>query len=331
MHRFSFRMLGILVLTLGVAASVDFVRPVHADAIKSVAIMTMVDTPQLVEVKDGIIKGLATHGYVEGKNLKIDFKSAQGNFGTAQQIARQFVGEAPDVIVAITTPVSQAVVAATRDLPIIFTTVTDPVSAKIVSSGTHPGGNVSGVSELVPTELQINLVRDVVPNLKTLGLLYDSSQDSSRATADSIKTAAPKMGFKVIEAPAMGVNNVASAAQSLVGRVDAIFVPNDTIVYAAFETVVKVAQDAHLPLFSAERRSVQRGSIGTVGFDFGQMGVQTAEMVAKVLKGTKPGDIDVVYMKDTPNGIGLYLNKASAEKMGVTIPKSVLDRAATIF
>jgi putative ABC transport system substrate-binding protein len=187
------------------------------------------------------------------------------------------------------------------------------------------------VSDLVPTELQINLVRDVVPNLKTLGLLYDSSQDSSRATADSIKSAAPQMGFKVIEAPAMGVNNVASAAQSLVGRVDAIFVPNDTIVYAAFETVVKVAQDAHVPLFSAERRSVQRGSIGTVGFDFGQMGVQTAEMIDKVLKGTKPGDLDVVYMKDTPNGIGLYLNRASAEKMGVTIPKSVLDRAATIF
>jgi len=235
------------------------------------------------------------------------------------------------VIVAITTPVSQAVIAATKDLPIIFTTVTDPISAKIVLSKTHPGGNVSGVSDLVPTELQINLVRDVVPDLKTLGLLYDSSQDSARATADSIKNIAPQMGFNVIEAPAMGVNNVASAAQSLVGRVDAIFVPNDTIVYAAFETVVKVAQDAHVPLFSAERRSVQRGSIGTVGFDFGQMGVQTAEMVDKVLKGTKPGDLDVVYVKDTPNGLGLYLNKTSAEKMGVIIPKSVLDRAVTIF
>jgi putative tryptophan/tyrosine transport system substrate-binding protein len=327
MHRF--RMVGILALTLGIAAC--FVGPVHADAMKHVAVITMVDTPQLIEVKDGILKGLTAHGYVEGKNLKFDFKSAQGNFGTAQQIARQSVGEAPDVIVAITTPVSQAVVAATKDLPVIFTTVTDPVSAKIVSTNTHPGGNVSGVSDLVPTELQLNLVRDVVPGLKTLGVLYDSSQDSARATADSIKSLAPKMGFKVIEAPATGVNNVASAAQSLVGRVDAIFVPNDTIVYAAFETVVKVAQDAHVPLFSAERRSVQRGSIGTVGFDFGQMGVETAEMVDKVLKGAKPGDLDVVYMKDTANGIGLYLNKASAEKMGVTIPKSVLDRAATIF
>ncbi len=216
MHRLSLRTLGILAPTLAVAASIGFIGSVHADATRNVAIMTMVDTPQLIEVKDGIIKGLASHGYVEGKNLKIDFKSAQGNFGTAQQIARQFVGEAPDVIVAITTPVSQAVVAATKDLPVIFTTVTDPISAKLVSGNTHPGGNVSGVSDLVPTELQINLVKDVVPGLKTLGLLYDSSQDSARATVNSIKSIAPQMGFNVIEAPAMGVNNVASAAQSLV-------------------------------------------------------------------------------------------------------------------
>jgi putative tryptophan/tyrosine transport system substrate-binding protein len=331
MRRSWFRMMGVMTFALCAVASANSPTPVLAAEMKNVAIMTMVDTPQLLEVKEGLLKGLTARGYVEGKNLKVDFKSAQGNFGTAQQIARQFVGDAPDVIVAITTPVSQAVVAATKDLPVVFTTVTDPVSAKIVSSNTHPGGNVSGVSDLVPTELQINLVREVVPGLKTLGLVYDSSQDSARATANSIKAIAPKLGLTIIEAPAMGVNNVASATQSLVGRVDAIFVPNDTIVYAAFETVVKVAQDAHVPLFSAERRSVQRGSIGTVGFDFGQMGVQTADMVDKVLKGAKPGDMDVVYMKDVPNGIGLYLNKASAEKMGVTIPGSVLDRATTIF
>jgi putative ABC transport system substrate-binding protein len=330
MRRFPSSLLNIAVLVLGVGAS-GTVRLAHAGDNKTVAIMAMVDTPQLIEVRDGVIKGLAAHGYVEGKNLTIDYKSAQGNFGTAQQIARQFVGESPDVIVAITTPVSQAVVASTKELPVIFSTVTDPVSAKLVPRATHPGGNVSGVSDEVPTDLQINLVRQIVPNMKTLGLLYDSSQDSSRATAESIKQVAPKMGFAVIEAPAMGVNNVASAAQSLVGRVDAVFVPNDTIVYSAFETVVKVAQEAHLPLFSAERRSVQRGSIGTIGFDFTQVGMQTAELVNQVLNGKKPGDMDVVYMRDIPNATGLYLNKASAEKMGVTIPSSLLDHAATVF
>lgn len=157
------------------------------------------------------------------------------------------------------------------------------------------------------------------------------AQDASRSTVESIKALAPKMGFTVVEAAAMGLNNVPSAAQSLVGRVDAIFVPNDTTVYATFESVVKVAQDAKVPLFSAERRSVQRGSIGTVGFDFSQIGERTADLVDKVLTGTKAGDMDVVYMKDAPGYLGMYLNKASAEKMGVNIPKALLDRAATVF
>jgi putative ABC transport system substrate-binding protein len=331
MYRSSLRVFTAVTLALCAAVWADAGRQAGAADTKSIAIVTMVDTPQLLEVKDGIIKGLAAHGYVEGKNLKVNFKSAQSNFGTAQQIARQFIGEAPDVIVSITTPASQAVVAAAKDLPVIFTTVTDPVSAKLVPSKTHPGGNVSGVSDVVPTERQIGLVKQIIPGLKTLGLLYDSASDSSRASAESIKALGPTMGFTVIEAAAMGLNNVPSAAQSLVGRVDAIFVPNDTTVYATFESVVKVAQDAHVPLFSAERRSVQRGSIGTVGFDFSQIGMKTADMIDKVLSGTKPGDLDVIYMENEPGALGLYLNKASAEKMGVTIPKELLDHAAIVF
>jgi putative ABC transport system substrate-binding protein len=129
----------------------------------------------------------------------------------------------------------------------------------------------------------------------------------------------------------MGLNNVAAAAQNLVGKVDAILVPNDTTVYAAFEAVVKVAQDTRTPLFTAERRSVERGAIATVGFDFGEMGKLTAGYVERVLKGEKPGDIDAMYMKDDPKSLSLYVNKASAEKMGVTVPQSVLSRAAHVF
>src|SRR4029078_976034 len=113
----------------------------------------MNDTPQLVEVKEGLIQGLAAHGYAEGKNLKVDFKSAQGNFGTAQQIVRQFIGDKPEVIVSITTPTSQATAAATKDIPIIFTTVTDPVKSKLVTQEKHPGGNASGISDALSTAL----------------------------------------------------------------------------------------------------------------------------------------------------------------------------------
>ncbi len=302
-----------------------------AQTLKKIDIITMNDTPQLLEVKDGLIKGLTDHGYVDGKNINVDFKSAQGNFGTAQQIVRQFIGDNPDLIVTITTPTSEAAVAATKDVPIVFSTVTDPIKAKLVSSLTHPGGNVSGVCDLVPTERQMDVVKEIVPNLKTLGLVYDPSLDNSRSTVESIKAIAPKMGFTVVESAAMGINNVPAAGQNLVGKVDAIFVPNDTTVYGAFETLVKIAQDAKVPLFTAERRSVERGAVATVGFDFFQMGVATADMADKVLKGAKPGDLDVVFMKDLPNSLGLYINKASAEKMGVTISPELLQKAAHVF
>jgi putative ABC transport system substrate-binding protein len=302
-----------------------------AQSVKKVDIITMNDTPQLLEVKEGLLKGLAEHGYVDGQNMKVDFKSAQGNFGTAQQIVRQFIGDHPDVIVTITTPTSQAAVAATKEIPIVFSTVTDPIKSKLVPTLKHPGGNASGVDDLVPTEQQLDVVKQIVPNLKRLGIVYDPSLDNARSTVESIKAVAPKMGFTVVESTAMGLNNVPAAGQNLVGKVDAIFVPNDTTVYAAFESIVKICQDAKVPLFTAERRSVQRGAVATVGFDFVDMGVVTSHMVDKVLKGTKPGDMDVVSMKDQPGSLGLYINKASAEKMGVTIPPELLKKAAHVF
>ncbi len=244
---------------------------------------------------------------------------------------RQFIGDSPDVIVTITTPTSQAAVAATKDIPIVFSTVTDPLKAKLVTAIKHPGGNATGISDLVPTERQLNVVKEIVPKLKTLGLVYDPSLPNAVSTVESIKAVAPKMGFTTVEAPAMGLNNVPSAGQSLVGKVDAIFVPNDTTVYAAFEALVKVCQDAKVPLFTAERRSVQRGAIATVGFDFKQIGVRTADMVDKVLKGTKPGDIDVEFMDQVPGALALYINKAAAEKMGVTISPELLKTAAQVF
>ena len=312
-------------LSFAVLALMSAAVPADAQGTKTVAIISMNDTPQLMEVKDGVTAGLAERGYVDGKNIKIDFQSAQGNFGTAQQIARQFVGENADVIVSITTPASQAVVAATKEIPIVFTTVTDPLRAKIITSFKHPGGNVTGVSDLVPTERQIDVVKEILPKLQTLGLLYDPSLDNSRSTVDSIKELAKTKGFKTVESTAMGLNNVAAAAQNLVGKVDAIFVPNDTTVYSAFEAVVKVAQDTKTPLFTAERRSVERGAIATVGYDFGEMGKVTARYVERVLKGEKPGDIDAMYMKDDPNSLSLYVNKESAETMGVTVPQALLS------
>jgi len=298
---------------------------------KKIDMITMTDTPQLLEVHDGIVAGLKQLGYVEGKDIQIDFKSAQGNFGTAQQIVRQFVGDRPDVIVPITTPTSQATAAATKDIPIVFTTVTDPIAAKLVSKLDKPGGNISGVSDPVPIKQMMTMIKEFVPGLKKLGLVYDPSLPNSVVTVKQIKEVATTMGFTTVESAAMGLNNVPTAGQALVGKVDAIFVPNDTTVYAVFESLVKVAQDGKVPLFTAERRSVQRGAIATIGLDFVRMGVVTAGMIDKVLKGTKPGDLDVIDMAEQPGALSLYINKGAAEKMGVKISPELLKKAAEVF
>jgi len=298
---------------------------------KKIDMITMTDTPQLLEVHDGIVAGLKQLGYVEGKDIQIDFKSAQGNFGTAQQIVRQFVGDRPDVIVPITTQTSQATAAATKDIPIVFTTVTDPIAAKLVSKLDKPGGNISGVSDPVPIKQMMTMIKEFVPGLKKLGLVYDPSLPNSVVTVKQIKEVATTMGFTTVESAAMGLNNVPTAGQALVGKVDAIFVPNDTTVYAVFESLVKVAQDGKVPLFTAERRSVQRGAIATIGLDFVRMGIVTAGMIDKVLKGTKPGDLDVIDMAEQPGALSLYINKGAAEKMGVEISPELLKKAAEVF
>jgi putative ABC transport system substrate-binding protein len=232
--------------------------------VKNVAIITMNDTPQLLEVKDGLMAGLASHGYTEGKNLNVNFKSAQGNFGTAQQIVRQFIGENPDVIVTITTPTSQAAIAATKDIPIIFTTVTDPLKSKLVTQEKHPGGNASGISDLVPAERQLDVVKEIVPNLKTLGLVYDPGLDNARSTVESIRRLRRGMGFTIAGRPRH--LNVPSAGQALVGEVVRSSC-RTTPRFTAPLNRCEGAQDAKVRSYR-RARSVQRGAVVTVGFDF---------------------------------------------------------------
>ena len=301
-----------------------------AATLKHVDIITMVDTPQLVELEGGIEKGLSEIGLGKDK-VAIDFKSAQGNFGTAQQIVRGFVGDSPDAIVAITTAPSQAAAAATKDIPVVFSAVTDAVRAKVVTSNVHPGGNVTGVCDEVPYGRQIDLIKQLVPKLKTLGIVYDPGMDSSLSSIDRIKALAQQSGFTVLLSPAVDGNSVAAAGQNLVGRADAIYVPNDTTVLAAIEALVKVGQDAQLPIFTGERRSVQRGSVATIGYDFEEIGRITAGLVKQVLDGTKPGDIDVVMMENQDKGMSLVFNKTTAAKMGVTIPPELLAKASQVY
>jgi putative ABC transport system substrate-binding protein len=303
---------------------------VHAADTKKIAISMIIEVPQLLQTKDGVLGGLSERGFSEGRNLSVEYQTANGSMPTQQQIARKFVGEVPDVIVAITTPTSQAMVAATKDIPIVFATVIDPVKAKVISKYDKPGGNVTGVSDAPPVAQQLRLMREILPNLKKLGFIYNPSLDSSKATLEWINEQGKPLGIEVVESPAPTANEVIPAARKLVGKVDAIFIPNDTTVVASIEAIVKIGEETKTPIFTGETRGVERGGIASIGLNYTEVGRLAGHMVAEVLNGKKPGDIDAIIAYQKLPNLDVYVNKRSALAMGIAIPQTVLARATKV-
>jgi putative tryptophan/tyrosine transport system substrate-binding protein len=293
---------------------------------KTVAVTAIVEHPALDAARKGIKDELADEGYVEGKNLDFVFESAEGNPAIAARIAQKLVGEKPDVIVPISTPSAQAVVGATKDIPVVFTAVTDPVGAKLVPDLEHPGGNVTGMSDLSPIGLHLDLIKEIMPKATQLGVIYNPGEANSIALLQLLEKEAPGHGLTVVEAPAPRSADVLAAAQSLVGEVDAIYVPTDNTVVAALEAVVKVGTDNQLPVFAGDTDSVPRGAIAALGFNYYDLGRQTGKMVARVLKGEKPGDLPVERIRTTQ----LFVNPGAARSMGINLPDEVIKRAKVV-
>ncbi|OKO86792.1 hypothetical protein AC629_15660 [Bradyrhizobium sp. NAS80.1] len=294
---------------------------------KKVMISTVVEVPQLVETKEGVLKGLAERGFEDGRNIKVEYQTANGNASTQQQIAKKFVGDGADLIVAITTPTAQAMASVTNSVPIVFATVTDPIKAKLIPQFKAPGGNITGVSDAPPLAAQLILFHEIVPKLKKLGFIYNPGLDSSNATLERLREEGSKLGITIVEAAAPTTNEVIPATKKLVGNVDAIYVPNDTTVVAALETVVKVGQETKIPVFTGETRGVDRGAIASVGLDYIEVGRMAGHMAATILAGAKPGDVDaVIAYQKLPNFV-VVLNKGAAAATGVTLPEAVLKRA----
>lgn len=291
-----------------------------------VATTAIVEHPALDAVRDGVKAVLEENGYSD-KELKFTYESAQGQPAIAAQIARKMVGDAPDVIVAIATPSAQAAVSASRDIPIVFSVVTDPIGAKVVQSLKQPGGNVTGLSDMVNVEQQLALIKEFMPKLHTLGVLYNPGETNSVSIVEALKKAAKRMGISIVESPAPKSSDVMIASKQLVGKTDAIYCPTDNTIVSAFESVVRVGIDAQIPVFAADTGSVSRGAVAAVGYNYLELGRQTGDIVVRILKGEKPGSIDVKQAE----GTDLFVNKKTAALMGIKIPAAVLARATKII
>ena len=309
-------------LALAVAA----VAPAMAQQ-KSVAVTAIVEHPALDAVRDGVQAALKDAGFESGKNLKWQYQSAQGNTGTAAQIARKFVGDKPDAIVAIATPSAQAVVASTKTVPVVFSAVTDPVVAKLVSSWEPSKTNVTGVSDMLALDKQMELLKQVVPNAKRVGMVYNPGEANSVVVVKELQKLLPTLGMTLVEAAAPRSVDVGSAARSLIGKVDVIYTNTDNNVVSAYEALVKVGQEAKIPLVASDTDSVKRGAIAAFGINYRDLGEQTGRMVVRILKGEKPGDIK----PEVSTKMELFVNPGAAEKQGVKLPEALVKSAAQVI
>lgn len=294
-----------------------------------IGITQIVTHPALDANRQGFIDQLEKEGFVQGENVKYDFRNPEGDMSLAASIAQKFVSEKVDMILAIATPTAQACVHAVKDtdIPVVFGAVTDPVAAGLVDSWDEPGGQVTGISDWADVGTQIQLILEIVPEVKKLGVIYNSGETNSKVQVDELKKVGPGLGLdRIIEANAATTADVLGAAQSLMGRVDAVWVPTDNTVVSAFDAVIKVCEDHQVPVFAADTATVERGAIGTPGIDYYVLGLENGKVAAQILQGTPPADIPVKKVPMTD----LHVNPAAAERMGVSIPDSVLERASKI-
>jgi len=299
-----------------------------ADA-ATISVSQFVEHPAL----DAVLLGFQDYLKEKGIEVKYNIHNAQANMGTATQIAQQMIGEKADLLVAIATPSAQTCVQSLSKAPaylkrpLLFTAVTDPVAAGLVKDLQQPDPGITGVSDLLPIEEHIKMVLSYKSGIKKLGLLYNAGEANSKATIASIKALRDKLGFETVEATASKTADVYQATKSLVGRVDAIFIPTDNTIISALESVIKVGVQNKLPIFAADVDSVKRGAVAAMGFDYYKHGYQTGAIAERILKGEKPETIPVQFQED----LQLHINAKYSEQMGVTPPEALLKKATKVY
>jgi putative ABC transport system substrate-binding protein len=268
----------------------------------------------------GFKEGLTAAGFKEGDSVTYDVQNAQGDQSNCVTVANTLTSKKPDLILAIATPIAQAVAKADTTTPVLVTAVTDPAQAKLVDSNEKPGGNITGTSDKTPVEEQIKLIKQVVSNVDTVGIMYCSSETNSKLQADWAKAACTKNGLKYKEFTVSAANEIQQVSQSMIGKVQAVYIPTDNMLASGMKVVTGVTTPAKLPVFVGESGMVSNGGVLTVGINYEELGKQTGAMAAKILKGeSKPADMPIEYQKQ----YDVSYNSAVAKQLGLTLPDSI--------
>ncbi|MFZ7111683.1 MAG: ABC transporter substrate-binding protein [Desulfatiglandales bacterium] len=294
-----------------------------------ISVSQFVEHPAL----DAVLKGFQDDLKESGVKAEYAVHNAQANMATAGQIGTQIMGERPDLILAIATPSAQTCAQALKKAPhmqktpMLFSAITDPVGAGLVKDLQNPGENITGVSDALPLEKHMEMVRMFVPAMKKIGVMYNSGEANSRASVKLIREVGAQMDFEVVDATVSKTSEVYQAAKSLVGRVDAVFVPTDNTVVESLESAVKVCTQNKLPLFCADVDSVRRGAAAAMGFDYYKHGRQTGAMARRIFSGADPATTAV----ETQEELQLHINTKYAKLMGIEVSEEALKMADKIY
>jgi len=290
-----------------------------------IAISQIVEHPSLDATREGFLAALKDAGIVEGENLKLDYNNAQGDPNNNMTIAQKIAGDKYDLVLGIATLPSQALASQVKNSPVMFAAVTDPLDAKLVDNLEKPGGNVSGASDTNPEAITqlMDFIAGNFPDVKTVGVVLNQGEPNAVVMTNAAEKALEKHGIKIVKASVTNTSEVKQAAESLVGRADAIYITLDNTVVEAVSTVIQVANDNDIPFFSSDRDSVEKGAFATVGFKYYDHGYQAGQMALQVLKeGKKIGDLKVTV----PEKLDLILNLKAAAEQGITVTDAMKDQ-----
>ena len=288
-----------------------------------IGVLQLIEHNALDSAYKGFVDGLKETGYEDGKNIIIDYQNAQGEQANCITIGQKFINDKSDLILAIATPAAQAIANMTKDIPILITAVTDPADSKLVADNNAPGGNVTGTSDLTPVEAQIELLKEIIPNVKTVGLLYCSSEQNSVFQINIAKKKLDAMGIKYIDIAISNLNEIQQVIQNVIGKVEAIYTPTDNMIANGMATVALMTEPAKIPVICGEGGMTMLGGTATYGINYYELGKLTSTQAVSILKGDKKtSEMPIEYLQK----FDLVVNTNMIESIGLTIPESLYNK-----
>ena len=322
------KVFGAAFLTMALAAGTV---TVHAEEEQyTIGIEQFAEHGSLDNCREGFLEGLKEEGIEEGKNLTVDYKNAASDMGTCGQISDSFASDKVDLMVGIATPSAQSLynAAMDTDIPVIYTAVTDPLAAELVDEDGNPVGEVTGTSDKLPVKQQLEMIREILPDAKTIGILYTTSEANSESSIKEYEALAGDYDFTIETAGITTTADIPLAAQSLLEKVDCLTNLTDNTVVASLPTILEMANEKNIPVFGSEIEQVKIGCLAAEGLDYIELGKQTGKMAAKVLKGEAKAS-ELPY--ETIEEAALYINESVAENLGIEIPEDMTSSAAEVF